>query len=71
MAHLTRIASAGQTNPIPQPGMEHLTPEEIAEYTFILTNGDEQSYITESAAVREIPLVAHLAVGQTYLILGS
>lgn len=72
MAMLTRINKHGETNPFPLPETAELTPEQKAEYTFILTKDDgEQFLIAEDAAVREIPLVAHLEVGQQYMILGS
>jgi hypothetical protein len=72
MAMMTRINKHGETNPLPLPETAHLTPEQKAEYTFLLTkDDDEQFLIAESAAVQEIPLLAHLEVGQQYMILGS
>jgi hypothetical protein len=69
---LTRINVHGETNPLPLPQTAELTPDQRAEYTFILTKDDgEEFLISEDAAVREIPVVAHLAVGQQYMILGS
>lgn len=71
MAHLTRIASYGQTNPLPIPETMHLTPEQRAEYTFILTNGDEDLLIPEKDARTVSPLIEHMAVGNVYYFLGS
>lgn len=72
MTHLTRIASHGQTNPVLIPETAHLTPEQRAEYTFILTqdNGD-QHLIPEMDARSVSPLIEHMGVGNVYLILGS
>ena len=69
--HLTRIASYGQTNPVPIPETAHLTPEQRAEYTFILTNGDEQHLIPEKDARAVSPLVEHLDIGSVYYFLGT
>ena len=68
MTTLTRIASYGQTNPLPLPETMHLTPEQRAEYTFILTldNGD-QHLIPEMDARSVSPLIEHLAVGNVYM----
>lgn len=71
MATLTRIASYGQTNPLPTPETMHLTAEQRAEYTFILEHNGEQSLIPEKDARDVSPLIEHLAVGNVYLILGS
>lgn len=71
MAHLTRIASYGQTNPVPIPETAHLTPEQRAEYTFILTRDGEDYLIPETDAREVSPLIEHMAVGNVYYILGS
>lgn len=65
---LTRIASHGQINPVPFPETAHLTPEERAEYTFLLNNNGELSYVTEKS-VREIsPIIEHMSVGNVFLV---
>lgn len=69
MAHLTRIASYGQTNPVPIPETAHLTAEQRAEYTFILTKGDDDYLIPEKDAREVSPLIEHMDVGNVYLIL--
>lgn len=70
MAHLTRIASYGQTNPFPLPETAHLTIEQRREYTFILTKDDgEQMLIPEKDARLVSPLIEAMAVGNVYLIL--
>lgn len=68
MMTLTRIASYGQTNPLPIPETMHLTPEQRAEYTFIMTldNGD-QMLIPEMDARSASPLIEHMAVGNVYM----
>lgn len=71
MTHLTRIASYGQTNPIPLPETAHLTPEQRAEYTFTLTNGEDVYLIPEMDARSVSPLIEHMDVGNVYLILGT
>lgn len=72
MTHLTRIASYGQTNPMPLPETMHLTPEQRAEYTFILTQDDgEQLLIPEKDAREVSPLIEHMSVGNVFMILGS
>lgn len=70
MAYLTRIASYGQTNPLPIPETMHLTAEQRAEYTFILTQDDgEQLLIPEQDARKVSPLLEHMDVGNVYLFL--
>lgn len=72
MAHLTRIASYGQTNPLPIPETAHLTPEQRAEYTFILTKDDEEQLLIPEKDAREVsPLIEYMAVGDVFLILGT
>ena len=71
MAHLTRIASYGDSNPVPIPETAHLTPEQRAEYTFILTHGDDDYLIPEMDARKESPLIEHLAVGNVYYFIGT
>jgi hypothetical protein len=64
---MTRIALYGQTDPLPIPETVHLTPEQRAEYTFIVRqpNGDE--YLIPEMEARKInPLVEHLAVGSAF-----
>lgn len=64
---LTRIASYGQTNPIPLPETAHLTPEQRAEYTFILKQEDGEEYLIPEKEARKLhPLVEHLGVGSAY-----
>jgi len=72
MAHLTRIADADQTNPVPIPETAHLTAEQRREYTFILTKDDGDQYLVPEKDAREVsPLIEHMAVGNVYLFLGS
>lgn len=72
MATLTRITSAGQTNPLPIPETADLTPEQRAEYTFVLTKDDgEQLLIAETNAREVSPLIEFMAVGDVYLFLGT
>lgn len=70
MAHLTRIASAGQTNPVPIPETAHLTPEERSEYTFIMTLDNGDKYLIPEKDAREVsPLIEFMDVGNVFLIL--
>lgn len=72
MNTLTRIASYGQTNPLPIPETMHLTPEQRAEYTFILTKTDGEQLLIPEMDAREVsPLIEHMEVGNVYMILGS
>jgi hypothetical protein len=70
MTHLTRVASYGQTNPVPIPETAHLTNEQRAEYTFImeLDNGDKY-LIPEEDARSVSPLIEHMGVGDVFEIL--
>ena len=55
---MTRIATYGQTNPIPIPETAHLTPEERAEYTFIVEYPNGDKYLIPEMEARNIyPLV--------------
>lgn len=64
---LTRIATYGQNNPVPIPETVHLTPEQRAEYTFILKRADGDEYLIPEMDARKInPLVEHLAVGSAF-----
>jgi hypothetical protein len=70
MASLTRIASYGETNPLPVPETMHLTSEQRAEYTFILTDDKGEQYLIPEEDARSVsPLIEHMAVGNVYLIL--
>lgn len=70
MHKLTRIASYGQTNPLPIPETMHLTPEQRAEYTFILTMPDGQDYLIPEMDAREAsPLIEHLDIGSAFLLM--
>ena len=70
MAHLTRIASAGQTNPVPIPETAHLTAEQRSEYTFIMTLDDGEQYLIPEEDARSVsPLIEHMDVGNVYMIL--
>lgn len=75
MTHLTRIASAGQRNPLPLPETADLTPEQRSEYTFVLTknadDGSDDYLITETAAREISPLIEHMGVGDVYYVLGT
>ena len=66
MSYITRIASYGQTNPLPLPETMHLSPEERAEYTFTATIGDDVYLIPESEARKITPLAEHMAVGNVF-----
>jgi hypothetical protein len=69
MAYLTRIASYGQTNPVPVPETAHLTPEQRAEYTFIMTLDNGDNYLVPEMDARSVsPLIEHMAVGNVFLI---
>lgn len=68
MTTLTRIASYGQTNPLPIPETAHLTPEQRAEYTFILEDNEGEQYlITETEARKFTPLAENMGVGNVYM----
>ena len=70
MAHLTRIASYGQTNPMPLPETMHLTAAQRAEYTFILTKDDGEELLIPEKDAREVsPLIEHMAVGNVFMLL--
>ena len=70
MASLMRVASFGQTNPVPVPETAHLTPEQRAEYTFILTRDDGDQYLIRESDAREFsPLIEHMDIGNVYLCL--
>jgi len=70
MTHLTRIASYGQTNPVPIPETAHLTPEQRAEYTFIMTLDDGESYLIPEVDARSVSsLIEHMGVGDVFQIL--
>lgn len=72
MSYLTRIASYGQTNPLPLPETMHLTPEQRAEYTFILMKDDDEQLLIPERDAREVsPLIEHMPVGNVFMILGS
>jgi hypothetical protein len=68
MTIMTRIASYGQTNPLPIPETMHLTPEQRAEYTFIVTLDDGDQYLIPEMEARKVsPLIEHLAVGNVFM----
>jgi len=70
MAHLTRIASYGQTNPCPIPETAHLTLEQRREYTFILTKDNGEDFLIPEKDAREVsPLIEYMDVGNVFLIL--
>lgn len=70
MAHLTRIASYGETNPFPIPETAHLTAEQRAEYTFILTKDDGETLLIPEMDARNVsPLIEHMDIGNVYLFL--
>lgn len=70
MTHLTRIASYGQTNPIPLPETAHLSPEDRAEYTFTMTLDNGDAYLIPEMDARSVsPLIEHMDVGNVFLIL--
>ena len=68
MTTLMRIASYGQTNPVPIPETMHLTPEQRAEFTFIMTLDNGDQYLVPEMDARSVsPLIEHLAVGNVYM----
>ena len=69
MPHLTRINSYGETNPLPLRETADLTPEQKAEYTFILFNGEDEMLIPEMDARRISPLIEHMGIGDVFQIL--
>lgn len=70
MTYLIRVASYGQKNPVPVPETAHLTPEQRAEYTFIMTLDNEDQYlIPEMDAWRISILTRHMAIGHVFQIL--
>lgn len=67
MTYLTRIASYGQMNPVPIPETAHLTPEQRAEYTFIMTLDNGDAYLIPEMEARSLsPLIEHMSVGNVY-----
>lgn len=72
MAHLTRIAEYGEKNPFPLLETAHLTLEQRREYTFILTQDNEDDLLIPEMNARELsPLIEHMAIGNVYYILGT
>lgn len=70
MTSLMRIASYGQTNPVPIPETMHLTAEQRAEYTFIITLDNGDQYLVPEEDARSVsPLIEHMAVGNVYVTL--
>lgn len=72
MSYLTRVAPYGAPAEayIPIPETSHLTLEQRAEYTFVMTTDENENYLIPEEDARSVsPLIEHMGVGDVFYLL--